>query len=75
MFINLLTLILIAFKLRHIINWSWWLVLLPMIIKIIFKTISFGIYIYDNWELLLMQATFDGMVREGRRERRKNGKR
>lgn len=36
-FIELLQLMFIAFKLLHVINWEWWQVLLPIIIKFTFS--------------------------------------
>lgn len=38
-FFDVLCLIFIVLKLTHVINWSWWIVFLPMIIQIIIMII------------------------------------
>ena len=43
-FISMLTILFIALKLIGIIDWSWWLVLLPMIIAVGIAVVMFVIY-------------------------------
>ena len=40
---EILTVIFVVCKLIGVISWSWWLVLLPEIIAVIFYIVSFGI--------------------------------
>lgn len=39
MFLNLLTVLFVGLKLANIINWSWWLIILPTIINILLPII------------------------------------
>jgi membrane protein YdbS with pleckstrin-like domain len=47
-FMGLLTLVFITLKLTGYINWSWWLVLLPMIISISFAVILLVLHVILN---------------------------
>jgi len=51
-FLGLLSLLFVAAKLFGFISWSWWLVLLPAIIGVIFNLVIFGI--------LLLNEIFNG---------------
>ena len=45
-FTEILTIIFVICKLVGLINWSWWLVLLPEIIAVVFYLIIFAIQIF-----------------------------
>ena len=44
-FVGLLTIVFIVLKLTNVINWSWWWVLSPMWISVIFVALIVGIYL------------------------------
>lgn len=44
-FLGLLTILFIAFKLTHVIDWSWWLVLAPLLVPIALVLLVVGLII------------------------------
>lgn len=49
-FFSILTILFIALKLCHVINWSWWWVLAPILIPIYIAVIALGLLLI--WKLL-----------------------
>lgn len=49
-FIGLLGIAFIVLKLVGVINWSWWVVLIPLYIPIIFFIFSLLIIVYNIWQ-------------------------
>lgn len=47
-FLGVLQIVFIVLKLCKVINWSWWLVLIPLWIELIISVILIGIMIWIN---------------------------
>ena len=62
-FCEVLTLIFIVLKLCEVINWSWWLVVLPEIIAIGFYVIVFLLYC-----LFVIGARADKIIKENKEQ-------